>query len=160
MKDNKLTHIDSEGNVRMVDVSKKDDTPRIAVAKGEITMLPETLELIQRGQTPKGDVLTVAQVAGITGAKRTADLIPLCHPIPLTHLSVEFEIKTELPGIEITAKGSTTGKTGIEMEVLTAVTIAALTIYDMTKSAEKTMRIQNIRLVSKQGGKSGDIFNE
>lgn len=160
MKTNKLTHIDSEGNVRMVDITQKGETFRVAVAKGEIIMLPETLKLIQSGTLPKGNVLTTAQVAGILGAKRTPELIPLCHPIPLTHLSVEFQIKPKLPGIEITAKGSTTGKTGVEMEVLTAVSIAALTIYDMAKSAEKTMKIQNIRLVSKQGGKSGDFFNE
>jgi len=160
MSDKKLTHIDSEGNAQMVDISQKADTTRTAVAKGEIIMRSETLDLIQSGETPKGDVLGVAQVAGITGGKRTADLIPLCHTIPLTYLSVEFVIKPELPGIEITATGSTTGKTGVEMEVLTAVSIAALTIYDMTKAAEKTMRIQNIRLVSKQGGKSGDIVNE
>ena len=160
MSDKKLTHIDSEGNAQMVDISQKADTTRTAVAKGEIIMRSETLDLIQSGETPKGDVLGVAQVAGITGGKRTADLIPLCHTIPLTYLSVEFVIKPELPGIEITATGSTTGKTGVEMEVLTAVSIAALTIYDMTKAAEKTMLIQNIRLVSKQGGKSGDTVNE
>lgn len=160
MKDKKLTHIDSEGNAHMVDISQKDETARTAVAKGEITMSLETLTLIQGRKATKGDVLGVAQVAGITGGKRTADLIPLCHPLPLTHLSVEFEIKPELPGIEIAATGKTTGKTGVEMEALTAVSIAALTIYDMVKSVEKTMHIQNIRLVSKQGGTSGDVFNE
>jgi cyclic pyranopterin phosphate synthase len=160
MKDKKLTHIDSEGNAHMVDISQKQETARTAVAKGEITMSLETLTLIQDRKAVKGDVLGVAQVAGITGGKRTADLIPLCHPLPLTHLTVEFEIKPELPGIEITATGKTTGKTGVEMEALTAVSIAALTIYDMVKSAEKTMHIQNIRLVSKQGGTSGDVINE
>jgi cyclic pyranopterin phosphate synthase len=160
MKDKKLTHIDSQGNAHMVDISQKDDSERTAVAKGEITMSLETLELIQNSKLPKGDVLGVAQVAGITGGKRTADLIPLCHPLPLTYLSVMLELKPELPGVEITATGKTTGKTGVEMEVLTAVSIAALTVYDMVKAAEKTMRIQNIRLVSKRGGKSGDVINE
>jgi len=160
MKDKKLTHIDSQGNVHMVDISQKGDTDRTAVAKGEITMSLDTLALIQNSKLPKGDVLGVAQVAGITGGKRTADLIPLCHPLPLTHLSVALELKPELPGVEITATAKTTGKTGVEMEALTAVSIAALTVYDMVKSAEKTMRIQNIRLVSKRGGKSGDVQNE
>jgi cyclic pyranopterin phosphate synthase len=160
MKDKKFTHVDSGGNIRMVDVSEKDDTSRTAVAKGEIRISPETLELIEKHKLSKGDVLGVAQVAGITGGKRTADLIPLCHPLSLTHLSVELEIKPELPGIEIKATGKTRGKTGVEMEVLTAVSIAALTVYDMVKSAEKSIHIQNIRLVSKQGGKSGDVDYE
>jgi cyclic pyranopterin phosphate synthase len=160
MNDKKLSHIDAKGNAIMVDISQKETTPRTAVAKGEIMMNPETLEIIQKGKAKKGDVLGVAQIAGITGAKRTADLIPLCHPLALTHLSVEFEFRHELPGIEIICTGSTTGKTGVEMEALTGVSIAALTIYDMAKAVDKTMRIQNIRVVSKQGGKSGDFLND
>ena len=160
MNDKKLSHIDAKGNAYMVDISQKETTPRTAVAKGEIMMNPGTLEIIQKGKAKKGDVLGVAQIAGITGAKRTADLIPLCHPLVLSHLSVEFEFRPELPGIEIICTGSTTGKTGVEMEALTGVSIAALTIYDMAKAVDKTMRIQNIRLVSKQGGKSGDFLND
>ncbi len=141
----------------MVDVGEKPDTARRAIARGEVWMQPETLEVIRSGEGKKGDVLTVAQVAGITGGKRTSELIPLCHPLPLTHLSVAFEFRPDLPGIEITAEARTTGKTGVEMEALTAVSVAALTIYDMVKSVEKTMRIQNIRLLRKEGGKSGDV---
>lgn len=160
MTDKKLTHVDEHGKARMVDVGDKAETDRYAVAKGEIVMLPETLNLIRDGQIKKGDVLTVAQVAGISGAKKTSDLIPFCHPLPLNHLSVDFELDDELPGVRITAQARTYGKTGIEMEALTAVSVAALTIYDMTKAAEKTMKIQNIRLVEKRGGQSGDVFNE
>lgn len=160
MTDKKLTHVDEQGKARMVDVGDKAETDRYAVAKGEIVMLPETLNLIRDGQIKKGDVLTVAQVAGISGAKKTSDLIPFCHPLPLNHLSVDFELDDELPGVRITAQARTYGKTGIEMEALTAVSVAALTIYDMTKAAEKTMKIQNIRLVEKRGGQSGDVFNE
>jgi cyclic pyranopterin phosphate synthase len=160
MSDPKLTHIDESGKARMVDVGDKPETDRIAIAKGEVVMLPETLKLIREGNIKKGDVLTVAQVAGIAGGKRTADLIPFCHPLALNHLSVDFELDDELPGIRITASAKTTGKTGVEMEALTAVSVAALTIYDMAKAAEKTMKIQNIRLVEKHGGQSGDIVNE
>ena len=144
----------------MVDVGAKDDTTRIAIAKGEITMKPETLALIRAGSIKKGDVLTVAQVAGIMAAKKTSELIPLCHPLALTRVDVDFSLDENLPGVRITATAKTVGKTGVEMEALTAVSVAALTIYDMAKAAEKTMRIQNIRLVEKQGGKSGDIKNE
>ena len=160
MSSPKLTHVDTSGNARMVDVGDKTETERRAVAKGEVIMLPETLELIQKGNLKKGDVLTVAQIAGITAGKKTSDLIPFCHPLQLQHLSVSFELDQELPGIKITASARTLGKTGVEMEVLTAVSVAALTIYDMAKAAEKTMKIQNIRLVEKQGGQSGDVFNE
>ncbi len=156
----KLTHLDEKGQARMVDVGSKADTERIAIAKGEVVMQPETLGLIQAGEMKKGDVLTVAQLAGIMAAKRTAELIPLCHPLPLTHISVELEADALLPGVRITAKVSTIGKTGVEMEALTAVSVAALTVYDMAKAAEKTMRIQNIRLVGKHGGQSGDVVNE
>lgn len=144
----------------MVDVSAKPETERVAVARGEIVMTKSTLDLIRTGEVKKGDVLTLAQVAGIMAAKRTSDLIPLCHPLQLSKVDVECLADESLPGIKITATVKTTGKTGVEMEALTAVSLAALTIYDMTKAAEKTMRIQNIRLVEKHGGRSGDIVNE
>ncbi len=144
----------------MVDVSAKSETQRIAIAKGEIVMQKSTLDLIQAGEIKKGDVLTLAQVAGIMAAKRTSDLIPLCHPLQLSKVDVECIPDDALPGVRITATVKTTGKTGVEMEALTAVSLAALTIYDMAKAAEKTMRIQNIRLVEKHGGRSGDIVNE
>jgi len=144
----------------MVDVGAKSDTERVAVARGEIHMLKATFDLIRDGQIKKGDVLTVAQIAGITAAKRTSDLIPLCHPLFLTKVDVDLALDESLPGVVITATAKTVGKTGVEMEALTAVSVAALTVYDMAKAAEKTMRIQNIRLVEKHGGKSGDIVNE
>lgn len=144
----------------MVDVGAKPDTERIAIARGEVHMLRATFDLIRAGQIKKGDVLTVAQIAGITAAKRTSDLIPLCHPLPLTKVDVDLALDESLPGVVITATAKTVGKTGVEMEALTAVSVAALTVYDMAKAAEKTMRIQNIRLVEKHGGKSGDIVNE
>jgi cyclic pyranopterin phosphate synthase len=155
-----LSHIDEAGRAKMVDVSEKPDTERIAIAKGEVKMLPGTLELIRAGALKKGDVLTVAQIAGVMAAKQTADLIPLCHPLPLTQVRVDLELVEELPGVRITATVRTVGKTGVEMEALTAVSVAALTVYDMAKAAEKTMRIQNIRLVEKHGGRSGDVVNE
>ena len=160
MDEKKLTHIDESGRARMVDVGDKAETHRMAVARGEVVMEPETLSLIREGALKKGDVLTVAQVAGIAGGKRTADLIPFCHPLPLTHLSVDLNLDDSLPGVRITASARTKGQTGVEMEALTAVSIAALTIYDMAKAAEKTMRIQNIRLVEKRGGASGDVLND
>ena len=144
----------------MVDVGGKPDTVRTAIARGEVHMKQETFELIRDGQIQKGDVLTVAQIAGILAAKRTSDLIPLCHPLPLSQVDVRLALEESLPGIVITATTRTTGKTGVEMEALTAVSVAALTIYDMAKAAEKTMRIQNIRLVEKHGGRSGDVVNE
>ncbi len=140
----------------MVDVGAKPVTERLAVAEGEVRMLPETLKLIRENALEKGDALAVAQVAGIQAAKRTAELIPFCHPLPLDHLSVDFELDDNLPGIRIRATVRSTGKTGVEMEALTAVSVAALTIYDMAKSAEKGMHIENVRLVKKSGGKSGD----
>ena len=157
---NKLSHIDNSGRARMVDVGQKSDTERIAVAKGEVTMRSDTLNLIKSGSIKKGDALTVAQIAGVMGAKRTAELIPLCHPLTLTHVEVRLDVDQELPGIRITATARTMAKTGVEMEALTAVSIAALTIYDMAKAADKTMRIQNVRLVEKHGGRSGDVVNE
>jgi len=144
----------------MVDVGAKPDTERIAIARGEVHMRKATFDLIRDGQIKKGDVLTVAQIAGITAAKWTSDLIPLCHPLPLTKVDVDLALDESLPGVVITATAKTVGKTGVEMEALTAVSVAALTVYDMAKAAEKTMRIQNIRLVEKHGGKSGDIVNE
>ena len=156
----KLTHVDSTGRARMVDVGDKPVTERIAIAKGEVLMQKSTFDLIRDGALKKGDVLTVAQIAGITAAKRTSDLIPLCHPLPLSKVDVEIALNESLPGVVITATVKTSGKTGVEMEALTAVSIAALTVYDMAKAAEKTMRIQNIRLVEKRGGQSGDVINE
>lgn len=151
-----LSHLDKSGNARMVDVGDKDITERTAVAAGEVRMRPETLALVRAGQLKKGDVLTVAQVASIQAAKRTAELIPFCHPLPLDHIAVEFELDDALPGIRIRATARTRGKTGVEMEALTAVSVAALTIYDMAKAAEKSMHIENLRLVSKTGGAGGE----
>jgi cyclic pyranopterin phosphate synthase len=155
-----LSHLDAAGNARMVDVGHKPDTERVAVAAGEVLMRSETLALIRAGQIKKGDVLTVAQIAGVMAAKRTSELIPLCHPLPLTHIDVRCELRDELPGVAITATARTTGKTGVEMEALTAVSVAALTIYDMAKAVEKTMRISQVRLLEKHGGQSGDVVNE
>lgn len=153
-----LSHLDDSGRARMVDVGAKPDTERTAVARGEVHMLPATLDLIRADALKKGDVLTVAQLAGILAAKRTAELIPLCHPLPLTHVAVELALHDAgWTGVEITAAVRTTGKTGVEMEALTAVSVAALTVYDMAKAAEKTMRIENVRLVEKHGGRSGDV---
>ena len=156
----KLTHTDEEGHVRMVDVGAKPDTERVAVARGEVHMRPQTLRLIVEKGVPKGDVLATAQVAGIMGAKRVPDLVPMCHPLLLTQVGVDFRIDEDRSFIEITATVRTRGKTGVEMEALTAVSVAALTIYDMAKAVEKTMRVQNVRLVRKQGGKSGDVVLE
>ena len=144
----------------MVDVGNKPVTQRIAIAKGEIKMKKTTFNLIRDGALKKGDVLTVAKIAGITAAKRTSDLIPLCHPLPLSQVEVELALDKSLPGVIITATVKTSGRTGVEMEALTAVSVAALTVYDMAKAAEKTMTIQNIRLVEKHGGQSGDVVNE
>lgn len=148
--------MDAAGKARMVDVGGKAESEREAIAGGEVRMQPETLALIRGNALEKGDVLAVAQVAAIQAGKRTAELIPFCHPLPLDHLAVDFELDDKLPGVRIRATARSTGKTGVEMEALTAVSVAALTIYDMAKSAEKSMRIENIRLVRKSGGKSGD----
>lgn len=156
----KLSHVDITGRARMVDVSGKPDTTRMAVAKGEIIMREETFELINAGEMKKGDVLSVAQLAGVMAAKQTSTLIPLCHPLPLTQIEVDIQADKGLPGYLIVATIKSVGKTGVEMEALTAVSVAALTIYDMSKAVEKTMHIQNIRLIEKHGGQSGDIFNE
>jgi len=160
MTERRLTHIDAAGKASMVNVGTKPVTERVAVARGEIRMKRETLNLIQAGLVKKGDVLSVAQVAGILAAKRTSDLIPLCHPLPLDDIQVDLRLDDQIPGVEITATCKSTGKTGVEMEALTAVAVAALTVYDMAKASEKTMRIQNIRLVEKHGGVSGDVINE
>ncbi len=144
----------------MVDVGGKPATERMAIARGQVRMRIETLALIRKNELRKGDVLTVAQVAGIQAAKRTADLIPLCHPLPLGVIDVRLELSDQLPGILITATVKSTARTGVEMEALTAVSVAALTVYDMAKAAEKTMQIENIRLVEKHGGLSGDVINE
>ena len=155
-----LSNLDETGRARLVDVGQKPDTERVAVARGEVLMLPATLALVEAGVLKKGDVLSVARIAGIMAAKHTSDLIPLCHPLPLTQVGVELELDSDLPGVRITATVRTVGKTGVEMEALTAVSVAALTVYDMAKAVEKTMRIQNIRLVEKHGGQSGDVMNE
>jgi cyclic pyranopterin phosphate synthase len=155
-----LSHVDEQGHARMVDVGDKTDTERVAVAKGEVKMRPATLRLIAEKGVAKGDVLAVAQVAGILAAKRVPDLIPLCHPLLLTHVDVAFDIDEAASRIEITATVRSRGKTGVEMEALTAVSVAALTIYDMAKAVERTMRIDRIRLVRKSGGKSGDVVLE
>ena len=141
----------------MVDVSGKAETVRLAVARGEVAMLRATLEAIRAGQLKKGDLLAVAEIAGVMAAKKTSELIPLCHPLPIEQVRVELELDEQLPGVSITATVRTFGKTGVEMEALTAVSVAALTVYDMAKALEKTMRIQNIRLVEKRGGRSGDV---
>ena len=155
----KLTHLDEQGRARMVDVGHKPDTERIDIARGEVRMKKVTLDLIRAGQIKKGDVLTVAQIAGISASKRTSELIPLCHPLPLTKVDVDFELDESIPGVVITATAKTIGKTGVEMEALTAVSVAALTVYDMAKAAEETMQIQNIRLIEKHGGQSSDVYN-
>ncbi|MGI6731763.1 MAG: cyclic pyranopterin monophosphate synthase MoaC [Anaerovoracaceae bacterium] len=155
-----LTHIDDKGRPRMVDVGHKEDTRRLAVAKGSIYMAPETLERIKSGGIKKGDVLSVAQVAGIMAAKNTAAAIPMCHNILITGVEMDFIIDEENSAIHIEASAATTGKTGIEMESLHAVSVAALTIYDMCKAIDRGMRISDIRLVRKEGGKSGLFLGE
>jgi cyclic pyranopterin monophosphate synthase len=156
----KLTHFDATGQAHMVDVSQKPVTAREAVAEGLVIMTPETLALVEAGSAKKGDVLGVARLAGIMGAKKTADLIPLCHPLPITRVALDLEPDAALPGLRITATVSTAGQTGVEMEALTAVTTAALTVYDMLKAAEKGMRIEGVRLLAKSGGKSGEFRAE
>ena len=152
-----LTHFDADGKAHMVNVGDKPVTDRVAVACGEISMATETLAKIEEGGFGKGDVLGVAQLAGIMGAKQTASLIPLCHPLGLDHVAVDLELDRELPGVRITATCRVTGRTGIEMESMTAVSVAALTIYDMCKAVDRGMVIGAIRLTHKSGGKSGDF---
>jgi cyclic pyranopterin phosphate synthase len=153
-----LSHLDEQGHARMVDVSEKDVTTREATARGRVLMQPHTLALIVEGNVPKGDVLATARIAGIMAAKRTHDLIPLCHPLPLSAIAVELTPADA--AIEIEATVRTTARTGVEMEALTAVTVAALTVYDMCKAVERTMHISDIRLVAKSGGRSGDYRSE
>jgi cyclic pyranopterin phosphate synthase len=153
--DNKLTHLGARGEANMVDVSAKPATERVAVAEGRVVMRRETLELVLRGDAKKGDVLGTARIAGIMAAKKTHDLIPLCHPLALSKVTVEIEPDAALPGVVVTATAKITGPTGVEMEALTAVSVACLTVYDMVKAVEREMRIEGIRLVEKTGGKSG-----
>lgn len=150
-----LTHFDAQGNAHMVDVSDKAVTSRIATAEGHVKMARETFELITEGRAKKGDVIGVARLAGIMGAKKTPDLIPLCHPLPVTKVSVDLTQDPGLPGLRIVATVKTTGQTGVEMEALTAVSTAALTVYDMVKAVDKAMEIGGIRVILKDGGKSG-----
>jgi cyclic pyranopterin phosphate synthase len=150
-----FTHFDAQGQAHMVDVAEKSETKRVARAAGVIRMRPETLQLLTAGGSKKGDVLGVARIAAIQGAKRTAELIPLCHPLPLTRVTVDFRIDAEHSLVECAAVTETVGRTGVEMEALTAVSVGLLTIYDMCKAVEKGMRIEDIRLLEKQGGKSG-----
>ena len=154
-----LTHLDNSGEAQMVDVSAKVATVRQAVAAARVRMLPETLAAIEAGNAPKGDVLGTARLAGIMAAKQTANLIPLCHPLPISSVEVQLIPDAELPGYQIRATVKIKGETGVEMEALTAVSIAALTLYDMAKALEKSIAIESIRLVSKSGGKSGDYEN-
>lgn len=156
----RLSHLDEHGDVKMVDVGWKSETEREAIARGSVVMEKHTIELIREGEVQKGDPLYVARIAGIMGAKRTSELIPLCHPLPLDQVSVELQLDEKNSQVQITATARTTAKTGVEMEALTAVTVAALTIYDMCKGVDRGMRIENIRLVRKRGGKSGDILLE
>ncbi len=151
-----FTHFDAHGNAHMVDVSDKDVTERIATAAARVHTTPETMALIQQGGVKKGDVLSIARLAGIMGAKRTADLIPLCHPLALTSVSVDLHLDPPTNTVEITATAKLKGRTGVEMEALTAVSVAALTVYDMCKAVDRAMRITDIRLLTKSGGKSGD----
>jgi len=155
-----LSHTDESGKFKMVDVSGKGSTTRIAVAEGHVIMKEETLAMICEGGMPKGDVFTVSQLAGVMGAKRAAELIPLCHPLILSYVDVRISVALALPGIIINAEVKTTGPTGVEMEALTAVSISALTVYDMIKAVDKTAIIGNVRLKEKHGGKGGDFYNE
>ncbi|BDV34224.1 cyclic pyranopterin monophosphate synthase MoaC [Methylocystis iwaonis] len=156
----KLTHLSATGDAHMVDVSAKADTKRLARARGRVVMAPETLALAVAGQAKKGDVFGVARVAGIMAAKKTSELIPLCHPLPLSSVSVEITPDESLPGLRVDVEAGVTGKTGVEMEALTAVSVACLTIYDMLKAVDRGMRIDGVELVSKEGGKSGDWRRE
>lgn len=160
MAKDELSHLDSSGRARMVDVGAKPDTERWAMARASVIMSPSTLQAALQGDLRKGDLRAVAELAGVMAAKRTASLIPLCHPLSLTHIDVAVDLSESLPGAEITAKVRTTGKTGVEMEAMTAVSVAALTVYDMVKGLEHGVRIADVRLVEKHGGRSGDIVLE
>ncbi len=150
-----LTHFDAQGQAHMVDVGEKAETQRVAVATGRVSMQPDTLRRILEGRAAKGDVLGIARIAAIQGAKRTSELIPLCHPLPLTHVSVEFVIDESASAVECVARAETHGRTGVEMEALTAVSVGLLTIYDMCKAVDRGMRFDGVRLLEKKGGKSG-----
>jgi cyclic pyranopterin phosphate synthase len=152
-----LTHVDELGRPRMVDITQKPDTQREAVARGTVRMKPSTFDLLNKGEMPKGDVLAVAQLAGIMAAKQTPNLIPLCHPLLIGDIKVEFSLDEKGSTVEITTTVKSTGKTGVEMEALTATAVAALTIYDMCKAVDRSMKLDNIRLIRKSGGKSGAI---
>ncbi len=152
---NKLTHFDADGRVNMVDVSAKAKTDRQAIATGMVRMENTTLALVKSAKAKKGDVITVAEIAGVMGAKRTADLIPLCHPLPISGVKIEINIDDHLPGLTVMARVKTSGQTGVEMEALTAVSVACLTIYDMLKAVDKAMIIERVELLEKSGGKSG-----
>jgi cyclic pyranopterin monophosphate synthase len=156
----RLTHLSVAGDAQMVDVSEKGDTRRIARARGRVVMAPETLALAVAGQAKKGDVFGVARIAGVMAAKRTSDLIPLCHPLPLSSVTLDIFADETLPGLRVEAEAVVTGKTGVEMEALTAVSVACLTIYDMLKAVDRAMVIEGVELVSKEGGKSGDWRRE
>ncbi|SIQ49006.1 MULTISPECIES: cyclic pyranopterin monophosphate synthase MoaC [unclassified Bosea (in: a-proteobacteria)] len=152
----RLSHLDAQGQAHMVDVGDKAETTRIAIAEGSVTMAPETLAIVRDGNAKKGDVLGTARLAGIMAAKRTHDLIPLCHPLLLSKIAVDLAIDEALPGVRVRAEVKLTGQTGVEMEALTAVSVACLTVYDMVKAVDKAMQIEGIRLVHKSGGRSGD----
>lgn len=156
MSEPRLTHLDEAGRPRMVDVGAKEETDRVAVAEGALVMSRAALDALAAGRTPKGDPLLVGQLAGIQGAKRTAELIPLCHPLALTSIDVQLTVDQELPGVRATATARVRGRTGVEMEALTAVAVALLSVYDMVKAVDRGMRIEAVRLIRKAGGRSGD----
>jgi cyclic pyranopterin monophosphate synthase len=160
MTEKELTHLSSDGKAQMVDISSKNPTERIAIAGGEIHLNQTTFEILKEGQLKKGDALGVAQIAGIMAAKKNSELIPLCHPIQINQVTVELTLDATMPGVIVRSKIKTYDRTGAEMEALTAVSIACLTVYDMIKAVQKDAKIQNIRLIEKHGGKSGDIVNE
>jgi cyclic pyranopterin phosphate synthase len=160
MNTQEISHLDKKGRARMVDVGDKKESERWAVARGAVVMSPETFAVVLEGDLKKGDVCSVAELAGVMGAKKTPDLIPLCHTLPLTHVEVKVDLSKELPGAHITATARAKARTGVEMEALTAVSIAALTVYDMIKAVERKARITDIRLVEKHGGDSGDVILE
>lgn len=155
MTSGKLTHLDDAGNAHMVDVSEKQITTRVAVASGRVSMLPETLQLIRSGMAKKGDVIATARIAGIMAAKRTHELIPLCHPLAISKITVDLDINEPHNAVDVTASVKVEGKTGVEMEALTAVSVACLTVYDMVKAVDRGITISDVRLIEKQGGKSG-----
>ncbi len=159
-KTSRLSHVNEAGEAHMVDVSDKPVTARTAIAEGFVAMKPETLALLKRGDAPKGDVLATARIAGIMAAKRTHDLIPLCHPLALAKVTVDLETNSGPPGVRVVAEVKTTGRTGVEMEALTAVSITCLTLYDMLKAVDRAMTFERIRLIEKSGGRSGDYRAE